>query len=229
MNVVWWNALENSSQDYRRKFEDVTITSDGNYVATGQFPLNLEETDPVNGDELYDGWACKFDSESGELLWERFYRIIESYENIHDIFDVKASPDGGIVFCGQSINYSENSDPGPLQQGWLVKTDEYGCVIPGCQMVGVSETEVLNDAGISFGPNPLAKGEPLRVYSNYQFSPDAELGLWTMNGERIAAIHPGYAGLTTLWSIPQISSGVYLLKLIDRGVLIHCEELVIHK
>jgi len=39
---------------------------------------------------------------------------------------------GGFVMVGQAVNYHENPEPYG-QMGWLVKTNPYGCIVPGCQ------------------------------------------------------------------------------------------------
>jgi hypothetical protein len=87
----------------------------------------------------------------GNTLWQRFYaHYVTNTLNKDQIFwDVKPTSDGGMVLTGET-----NSDAFPYAQLWLLKLDSAGCLVPGCQFVGLSElTDAYLDAILAY-PNP---------------------------------------------------------------------------
>ena len=232
MNVIWSSFIDNESEDFRRQFEDVTITTDGHYVAAGQYPYLLDEEDPKHGDRMDDVWLAKFNAQTGELMWERFYRIVVSTDKWHELFDLKATPDGGLAFVGESADFSDiSSDENPLQQGWLVKTDQYGCIVPGCQGATPEpedSTAVVLPEGefFRFGPNPLTAGQPLNLF-NGDIPEGANYEMHSSDGRLIARISAGYAGLSTQWYVPNLAAGSYILSLRHNGRTLQWARLVV--
>jgi hypothetical protein len=80
------------------------------------------------------GWLTKV-SEQGDSLWARYLEIVQSesdsllYGFQHALFDIKPCPDGGYLLCGYSVSLVAP----PYQRAWILKVDEYGCLVPGCQ------------------------------------------------------------------------------------------------
>jgi hypothetical protein len=100
---------------------------------------------------VYDaGMLFKLDAQ-GNTLWHRFYTHYPgaSFGKDQIFWDVKPTSDGGMVLTGET-----NSDAFPYAQLWLLKLDSAGCLVPGCQFVGLSElTDSYWDA-IKAYPNP---------------------------------------------------------------------------
>jgi hypothetical protein len=87
----------------------------------------------------------------GNTLWHRFYTHYPgaSFGKDQIFWDVKPTSDGGMVLTGET-----NSDAFPYAQLWLLKLDSAGCLVPGCQFVGLSElTDAYLDAILAY-PNP---------------------------------------------------------------------------
>ncbi|MBI1266022.1 MAG: T9SS type A sorting domain-containing protein [Cryomorphaceae bacterium] len=227
MNTIWMTALENNQTDYRRFFEDVTIATDGHYVASGQYPYELDEPDPVNGTFMSDVTLAKFHRDTGELLWQRFYRVVESEDKTHSVWDVRATADGGLIFCGESLDYTEEeyTSENPVQQGWVVKVDGFGCLVEGCQN-SVEEAE----GAVSWfkaGPNPLKAGTPLNVYLEKTPPAGAALVLTDMQGRQVATTRVTNGQTTYIWPLPEVTAATYLLSLLDGNKVLQVEKLQI--
>ena len=61
----------------------------------------------------------------------------------------------------------------PIQQGWIMKVDEYGCLVPGCQLTSsIDEVSTPFSPDVRVYPNPA--NEFLHVF--YQTTPGVPLG-----------------------------------------------------
>jgi hypothetical protein len=227
MNLIWATSVEHGELNNRRRYEDVTIATDGHYVASGQAPYELDEPDPVNGTFMSDVTLAKFHRDTGELMWQRFYRVVESEDKTHSVWDVRATADGGLIFCGESLDYTEEeyTSENPVQQGWVVKVDSFGCLVEGCQN---SIDEVEGAAGwFMAGPNPLPSGTPLNVYLASQPPTGASLVLTDMQGKRVASTPASGYNTTLIWQLPALPAATYLLSLVDGATVLQTEKVQI--
>ena len=114
---------------------------DGCLVAVGYyFESFYPDSVYLEDYDLYDywnvnGWILKISAE-GDSIWSRQYHYVVSPSDLHHIYDIETTNDGGFIMCGQAGDMFHNPPPG--QQGWLIKTDEYGCIVPGCQ-IGIED------------------------------------------------------------------------------------------
>jgi outer membrane protein assembly factor BamB len=225
---IWWNIVDNQEVNYRHYFTDVCITTDGNYVATASVSYDLPEIDPVFGDRMDDAMVVKFNSENGELMWKRYYRYIESDDRRNDVRDVCATSDGGVAFTGVAVDYTQEvfTTKNPAQKGWIVKLDAYGCLIPGCQDVGVEEQEE-QVTYFTFGPNPFVSGGQLNLYlGNYQ-GRAPRFVVYDQQGREVASTRADGMNTTYMWVLPELAGGSYVLVLEDKGRVVQSELLVV--
>ncbi|MCB0707652.1 MAG: T9SS type A sorting domain-containing protein [Saprospiraceae bacterium] len=146
-------------------FKEIISTSDGaGYICVG--------VENVEGGSIA-GTVGKF-SEQGDSIWLRNYQIVETASNRHELRDVAETKDGGFVLVGQSSNYViDTSNLVPIQQGWIMKVDEYGCLVPGCQLTSsIDEVSTPFSPDVRVYPNPA--NEFLHVF--YQTTPGVPLG-----------------------------------------------------
>ena len=225
---IWWNIVDNQEVNYRHYFTDVCITTDGNYVATASVKYDLPEPGPVFGTDMDDALVAKFNSQNGELMWQRYYRYIESDDRWNRVNDVCATSDGGVAFTGTLVDFNQEvfTIKDPAQKGWIVKLDEYGCLVPGCQDVGVNElTEKV--AYFSFGPNPLVSGSTLNIYLGNYNGRAPRFVVYDQQGKEVASTAADGMNTTYMWPLPELASGSYVLVLEDKGRVVQSEKLVV--
>ncbi len=104
-----------------------------------------------------------------EVLWSSNYWHYASNYAESAIYSVRTSSDGGLIMAG--FTRQGTGDPQPhLMSNWLLKLDEYGCVVPGCQMLGVQDQVLGLNEHLRVWPNPLPRGQALSL----SFEPQPE-------------------------------------------------------
>jgi hypothetical protein len=131
------------------------------------------------------GMIFKLDSQ-GNTLWKRFYSHYPGASLGKDqiFYDVKPTSDGGMVLTGET-----NSDAYPYAQLWLLKLDSMGCLVPGCQYVGLQElTDAYVNALTAF-PNPSTGAFTLELDlpANAPITGDLLLQVFDMQGRQVVA------------------------------------------
>ena len=97
-------------------------------------------------------------------------------------FNIKETPDGGYLAVGTSRKADST-----FQNGWAVKTDEWGCVEPGCQNVVISdcdgitpiENPQLEERKINVFPNPFGE----KVTFDLEDTPTSEIIVTDISGK----------------------------------------------
>jgi Secretion system C-terminal sorting domain len=242
-NLIWQRDYGEYS-DYNLNWEvlkNIVQSCDSNYVAGGSWfsiPGSEEIIEGQNNPD-YDQFAniVKLDRETGDVIWERKYRFLEIYRDKHTLVDMKATLDGGVIFCGEARD-SYNILAPPLQQGWLVKLDECGCLVPGCDTLcsyvgcGVADTSFFPSIGSHFivGPNPASQFiniyvgtlESLKLESlNFQ--------LFDIQGKLVYEFLPTQTETTYMLSTDKFAGGLYVLSLSDGERVLQQEKIVVER
>lgn len=134
-NEIWkkiFNRVSNCS------INDLTLLNN-TLVFSG---YNYSDVLPQNA----KGWLMKIKS-NGDSILERIYNIhpLRS-ENIYSIKHVV----DGFIMAGYSYNPTDSASN---QDAWLLKVDTFGCLTPGCQLVGISNIPFSREE-IKIYPNP---------------------------------------------------------------------------
>jgi outer membrane protein assembly factor BamB len=228
LNLLWSSFIDMQWANNRQEFTNVCITTDGNYVAIASVTYDLPQPDPVFGTEMDDALVAKFNSENGELIWQRYYRYTQSDDRRNDVYDVCATSDGGVAFTGTLVDYTQEvvTIKDPFQKGWIAKLDEYGCLVPGCQNVGVEEQEEQKTY-FTFGPNPLVSGSTLNVYLGNYNGRAPRFVVYDQQGKEVASTAADGMNTTYMWVLPELAGGSYVLVLEDQGRVVQSELLVV--
>ncbi|MFN9392652.1 MAG: T9SS type A sorting domain-containing protein, partial [Flavobacteriales bacterium] len=108
---------------------------------------------------------------------------------------------------------------------WILKTDEYGCLIPGCHV----SVEELEEADQSFlvGPNPASRMLNLYVPGEVKRHNQPLFRLTELTGKLIREF-PADTGRTTyMLDVSGYPAGLYLLTLVVGGQAVKTERVVI--
>ncbi|MFM9985644.1 MAG: T9SS type A sorting domain-containing protein [Flavobacteriales bacterium] len=230
-SLIWSQPVggyANENNVYRA-FQTLTKSTDGNYVSTGDFFIAGEENS-----YHFNVWVTKNDSSNGQLMWQRFYSIVESENDIHGAIDLKATPDGGVVFCGHASDaWSQNPNLElPAQQGWIVKLDACGCLVPGCDencTVSITENESLENQSLFLvGPNPAQ--DFLNIYlkeiSGVQYV-DIVFEIFDLSGKLVKSFSPYKGDTTYLLDTTALESGEYVLLLKNGDKILQREKILV--
>lgn len=135
------------------------------------------------------------------------------------VYGANPTSDGGLVMTG--LAKQGEFDPQPfLASMWLLKVDEHGCVVPGCQTVGVSEYAADLNKYFSLWPNPVQAGNPI----NFSFEPpedyipDGDLRAVLLDALGREVITQTFASAQKQFDVKktELPSGIYHLHLTDQ-------------
>ena len=141
----------------------------------------------------------------------------------HIIYDVERTHDGGFLIARQC----SGNGVGVYQQGWLLKLDGEGCLVPGCHLgLGVLPVGVVARVKLSLYPNPTS--DYLNIYyenevqkQNLTFSVVDALGR-VLNSYTTADI----SEKTYIFPVSDLGAGIYFLEVRQDGVLLETEQFV---
>lgn len=213
-NLVWSTPLRGDLPTGDTELTEMVEAPDGSgYVASG---IILEYVSDV---EWYrTSWLVKV-SPQGDSLWARRYTYFDGDFVAPEVYDMKATPDGGYVLVGYSPNVGL---PAP---GWIMKVDSFGCLIPGCQLTGTTEEHGKGKPWLAIYPNPTSD------FLNFELrgvptARDAAFRIVTMEGTVVQEIKAANLGATFIVPVSGWVSGVYFLQYVETGKVIASEKFV---
>lgn len=215
-NVEWEVTLRDPFKQEQTHLNSIVTCSDSSgYVVAGTSAVG--ETD-VTG--ILYGRIAKISLE-GDSLWDRRY-VYPDEEALYvfgDFYDLKETGDGGFIICGEVDATGVNH---PFQ-AWLMKVDEYGCLVPGCQDVN-SIDEEKEEIGINLFPNPTTD------YLNIYLPPGANDGTFSivnLEGKQMKQFSAKYGDSTYVVDVSDFSSGVYFLHYSRKGKVVNTQKFII--
>lgn len=140
--VLWDNNY--LEPQYDNFLLNTVVLSNGNIIVNGSFALFDD------GPAIISYILC-LDS-LGTQLWYREYALLTAHNSFNDLYDVRETPDGGLIGCGM-VN------PGLPDTGtndiWLMKMDSTGCLYAGCDTTVVVEEIAAPADEVGIYPNPV--------------------------------------------------------------------------
>lgn len=203
-DLIWAKTVGEEGDAYvvRR----IAETTNGDLVLSGMEVL------PLPGDAFtpaFYGFILRTDSE-GELLWKRHYAFETGTDS--EFRDVQPTPDGGLIATG----HAAPNDDHVSSDVWVVKTDEHGCVVPGCH-TGIEEQGVK--VQFKLYPNPAS--DILNVYLATDASLNiGELTLTDLQGREVKYISQAIGNTTYMLNVDELPSGMYVLTYRSGQVMI---------
>ena len=202
-NVIWehsYGPLE--------LYTTITVgkpTMDGGYIGAG-----------IQG--MLSGLVLKVDNQ-GDSLWMRTFKWNDDGNAFFR--DIIPTSDGGYIACGMAYSSQEL---GLTQDGWVVKMDEFGCVVPGCHLSILESSEL---ADFMVYPNPAS--DVVNVYIQASsISLKGELVLSDLSG-KVVMRTPTIGGDINLGiDVSEYESGMYLLQFISEDAVLKTERVMVN-
>ncbi|HRH69329.1 MAG TPA: T9SS type A sorting domain-containing protein [Flavobacteriales bacterium] len=197
--IIW--EREYGSANYRSVLFAGKECSGGDIIACG--------VTNANGDQ--QGLLLRTTAE-GDSLWMRSYYYQDEQMNDGEgrFYDVLPTPDGGFIAAGAAYgSASGNNPPGLSQDTWVVKVDGDGCIVPGCDGVGITEQATNLLGALTILPNPAHGNTTVRLQlPNSVANGVLDLSIVAMDGKLVHQQRITGNGEHTL-ALEQLMAGVY--------------------
>ena len=169
------------------------------------------------------GWLAKL-SYDGDSIWTRRYKYLDTNKSDHEFFDIKETIDGGFILCGESRDREAGAEI--PQQAWLLKLDQYGCLIPGCHLIDdVTETETVSYE-LKLYPNPTS--DYLNIFMrHHRGSRNFTFRILNGIGQEMAVFEQNIQEETLMIDLGGYGRGVYYLEVSQEGRILETERFVV--
>lgn len=161
-------------------------------------------------------------SATGDSLWKYYYFYVDTLVSTGQgtFYDVIPTADGGFIAAGTVNNpVGQGNPPGYSQDTWVVKVDSLGCIVPGCNSVGITEQATNLLDAISIFPNPAHDGQQVTVQITLPPSVahlPMQLSVVGMDGRVVQQQRIAGNGAHQL-ALPAVSAGLYYIHLAADG------------
>ncbi len=204
MMLTKWNASGGIVWQKRSHLNNLTSTYDLEVLPDGSFI--------GSGTSLLNGVLAKFSS-TGDSLWSRIYSFTHDF---HLLYDVEPTSDGGFVATGTAYRYAPVDTALQTNQIiWVVKTDSLGCVVPGCDQVGVREYALDLNEHLRVWPNPVSDRLWLGFEPPAELAPQGRLHVLVLDATGRQVQSTAFTGTTLQLATGNWPPGIYHLHLSD--------------
>ncbi|MGB4848788.1 MAG: T9SS type A sorting domain-containing protein, partial [Saprospiraceae bacterium] len=213
-NILWKTYFRTSGafQDIEQHlWKMIALRDQKVYVAVGQnFTLV----------QLWQGWIVKV-AENGDSLWMRRYNF-EGTNIVYELKDIEEDFEGNLIMVGE---YRDVSGGDVGQKAWLLKVDQYGCLVPGCQLVHTEEVD-SEEINLLLYPNPA--NEFLSFYCS--FSPllkEMTYFISDINGHVLFHSFRLLNNTTNIYSVENLPPGAYFLQLTSGNRIVKTAKFIV--
>jgi hypothetical protein len=220
-NLEWSTLLRSGVSSPLNEIVDMVNTNEGDLVILG----NTGRDNPPL--EYGRGVTIAKISSTGDSLWARYYILLGGVDYDIRPYDLDNTSDGGFILAGVDASNVTTTIP-----GWIMKVDEYGCLIPGCHLIDdtttVTGNKIMPISKLVIYPNPAID------FLNFQLqNPAVVQGAFfrvlDMEGRLVREY--GQLDVSAVFSIPVRGwpMGVYFLQYWENGDLKQSERFVVGK
>ncbi len=166
----------------------------------------------------YASWAAlSYYSAEGDSRWTRLFHVFEnSFSQLP--YDVEPTTDGGFVLTGGASQQTGDPTPG-METIFIIKTDSLGCVVPGCQNVGVQEYVMDLQEQLKVSPNPASDvvNVALELPEGGEVQGQAQVQVLDMSGRLVLQqeVQQNLNHLRASLDVSALPAGTYYLHLRD--------------
>jgi hypothetical protein len=221
-NFLWGRVIPSTVIDLAT-FQKVIELEDSSLFAFGEvnrWHSNL-------GGFIQHGRIVKL-SPQGDSIWSRNYEYLSTANVRHTVYDAERTHDGGFLICGEANGVDTiPSNPVIFQQGWLIKLDEEGCLVPGCHII-TSVLPIAERASISLSLYPNPTVDYLNVhYYNQTTKEHLTFSVVDMQGRVLSRFETyDQSDKTYIVPVSDLVVGMYVLEVRQEGVVIGSEQFV---
>ncbi len=221
LNLVWETPIGRGWSRYQGYYIKQVMATDGSgVVAAGQSAI--EKFDSAG---YYQKGLITKVNWQGDSIWSRQFVADPTLYSDYGLFDIEATEDGGYVLAGMAVFYEGWPDL-YNQHLWLVKTDEYGCVVPGCNLVSSVLAEEHKQSKMLVYPNP--GGSVINIFvSTLNLSDKSHLVIADMNGQVVYNMRHHFKEVTYSIDISAWPTGSYACQIWDGPKLLSSELLIV--
>ncbi|MFT4762781.1 MAG: hypothetical protein ACI9LN_004769 [Saprospiraceae bacterium] len=220
--LVWEKEFKDDVLTPNAGTYNIIAVSDGSgFIVTGTDVYNP----PVSWIYQKQGWIMKMNGE-GDTLWTRKYVYPVSQMNIHKIYDIKETTDGGFILCGESLDIEDDVEI--PQQSWLLKLDEHGCLVPDCY----TDIEELEKSQLPFKmtiyPNPTT--DYLNIYQYFDpiiIPRESRYRIVDNQGRMVANFPLGESDVTMVIPVWGWTKGAYFVQLAVNEIVVKTEKFIV--
>lgn len=189
----------------------ISLSDNSGYLAIGRVLEGFPENDPDTENVSDVGGLIGKISPAGDSLWSRLiiHPGLPGFREDNHAYDITETPDGGFLLAGKS---SFSVDSVASQQGWLLKIDEWGCLVPGCHLVNSVETTPPIALNLLLYPNPVQ--DHLYAYLGPGHIPaGSKFSVYDTNGQLLRQQAARFSDATYTMELNALPAGLYVLQL----------------
>ena len=159
-------------------------------------------------------------NQSGELIFHRQHVVIKDNDvqdsRLSNAYDLTQTSDGGFLIAGEYFSPPSTMFPSGIQSGVVIKLDEYGCLEPDCQLVGVEEQ---TKHSFKLYPNPAS--DVVELNSGVVID---LVNIYDVRGQLLFS--ESVNSYSTKFNLADYSKGIYLVEVIQTNGVGLREKLV---
>ncbi|MGB4969680.1 MAG: T9SS type A sorting domain-containing protein [Saprospiraceae bacterium] len=191
-----------------------TNSKDG-FLLGGSLPLKDTIYQFIDSTQQYDTifWDHHFlnlvkINDTNKVEWRKTYRIRNGKDDGY-IYDIKSCPKGGYIIAAASyVDDAYEKFKDPYYMPWLLKIDDDGCLVPGCNIVSNKDLHTQKENEIRIYPNPASNYIILLHLDEHK----AIYSIHTLEGKLIDQFTSHFQGEQIIIPLSNYTSGSYLIR-----------------
>ncbi len=217
------SPLDEVTEEGRRLWNMIKLKDNDGFVAGGiYFDPFKEMDDTSNVENGYYGWLVKV-NDNGDSLWSRKFNLEQDPYIQYEIRQIKEDKDNNLIIVGERKN--TKIDQYSLQ-GWMMKVDKYGCLVPGCHTVGTSDVDEQK-IDLKIYPNPASDFLALYLHNDKNELKDLSFIITDINEKLMKKEMKIEKGVTTVIQLSDYPDGVYFFNIKRKGLLIESKPFIV--
>lgn len=167
----------------------------------------------------------------GDSLWRRDYAHFGNLSALYPEipWDIEPTSDGGMVLTGETWNL-DSVPPYSNLNMWILKLDSMGCLVPGCQYVGINEIAYGMEHALKAWPNPSHGQISLALALPDGLPLDGDLHLQVFDGVGRLVVQKNLGkqlSQTIALDLGQQKPGMYSAHISDAHILLTGTKLIL--